>query len=70
MIIVKQEEIKIVMAKAGFTGTGLAEATQLSQSYITQLLNNKRNVSPPVAKRICQVLNCTFDDIFSIKKLC
>ena len=67
-MITVTDELKIVMAKNGYTGTGLAEATKLSQSYVTQILNSKRNVSPPVAKKICEVLQCDFDTIFSIKK--
>ena len=58
------------MAKSGFTGVALAEATNLSQSYVTQILNCKRSISPPVAKRICEILKCDFDDIFIINKDC
>jgi predicted transcriptional regulator len=67
MITAKREEITRRMAKAGFTGAGLASAAGISQSYIVLLLSGKRNMRPPTAKRICEALKCEFDDVFILK---
>ena len=66
MITIKAEELKTRMIHEGFTGAGLAKATNITQGYICQILNGKRAIRPPTAKKICDVLNCKFDDIFRI----
>ena len=63
----KKDEIIKRMAKAGFTGAGLAKASGVSQSYITQILSGKKNVLAPTAKKIYMALQCDFDDIFKLK---
>lgn len=67
LIIVKKDEIINKMARAGFTGAGLAKASGVSQSYIVQILSGNRNMLPPTAKKICTTLQCEFDDIFILK---
>ena len=68
MITAKRAEIKDAMIKSGFTGAGLARTTGISQSYIVYVLQGKRNILPPTAKKICDALGCKFDDIFDIKE--
>ena len=68
MIIIKSGELSERMARAGFTGAGLARATGISQGYVCQVLNGKRAVLPPTAKKICNTLGCEFDEIFEIKQ--
>jgi len=67
MIMIKKEEIIARMARAGFTGVGLAKSAGISQSYIVQILSGKRSMLPPTAKKICTTLQCNFDDIFILK---
>jgi transcriptional regulator with XRE-family HTH domain len=55
------------MIRKGFTGAGLAKAAGISQGYIVYILQGKRSILPPTAKKICDALGCEFDEIFEIK---
>ena len=66
MITVKRRELKERMIKAGLTGAGLAKKAGITQGYVCLILNGKRTVLPPTAKKICDVLFCNFDDVFFI----
>jgi len=68
MIIVNVNKLTERMAKAGFTGAGLARATKITQGYMCQIVNGKRSVLPPTAKKLCDALSCEFDDVFEIKR--
>lgn len=68
MIQIKNIEFLTRMTKAGLTQTELAKQTGLYQSYISMLLGKKRSMRPPTAKKICDVLQCEFDDIFEFKE--
>ena len=68
MIIAKGKELKERIIKAGLTGVGLAKAAGVSQGYVCQIINGKRTILPPTAKKICDTLNCNFDDIFIIRQ--
>ena len=70
LIITKTYELKSRIIKAGFTGKSFAEKAGISQSYIVQILAGRKNVSPPTAKKICDALQCSFDDIFVLKFNC
>lgn len=60
------KKINILLIKNGFNKKAFAEKTNLSTSSISLILNGSRNPSPPVAKRIAEVLNVEFDEIFNI----
>jgi DNA-binding XRE family transcriptional regulator len=66
MIKAKKNEIQNIMIRRGFTGVGLAKASDISQSYIVQIINGKRTLLATTAKKICGTLQCEFDDIFFI----
>jgi DNA-binding XRE family transcriptional regulator len=55
-----------LLIKKGFSKNGLSKATKLGQPTIVQISNGKRNPSPFVAKKIVDVLEVNFDDIFRI----
>jgi transcriptional regulator with XRE-family HTH domain len=67
MIIAKKHELIRRMAHMGFSGIGLARASQLSQSYISQIISGKRSVLAPTARKMCAVLQCDFGDVFMLK---
>jgi transcriptional regulator with XRE-family HTH domain len=50
--------------KMGFSQRELAKRTKLSSALISQIENDERNPSPNSAKKICDVLDVAFDDIF------
>ena len=68
MITIDKGKASMFMAKAGFNGVGFADAVEISPCYANLLLNGKRHASPPLAKRMCEVLKCDFNDIFAINK--
>jgi transcriptional regulator with XRE-family HTH domain len=68
MITVKQPELKNTMVRQGYTGAGLARATGISQAYIVYILQGKRSILPPTAKKISDALRCDFDDVFEISE--
>jgi len=66
MITIKKNKLSEHMVKAGFTGAGLARAARISQGYVCQVMNGKRAILAPTAKKICDALGCNFDDVFEI----
>ena len=68
MIHAKSEALQDRMIRSGLTGAGLARATGITQGYVCLILNGKRAILPPTAKKICDVLGCGFDDIFIVKR--
>lgn len=56
-----------IVIKSGYTYRGFGKELGLSGSYINQILNGKRNPSPPIAKKIAEKLNQEYDSIFFIK---
>ena len=67
MIIAKKQELITRMAYTGFSGIGLARATNLSQSFISQIISGKRSVLAPTAHKICSILKCEFQKLFILK---
>ena len=67
MITLKVDSMKAQMAKRGFSALGLSRAAGVSQSYFCQILNRKRMVAAPTAKKICDALDCSFDDVFTFQ---
>ena len=68
MITARRTKLKNTMIRRGFTGAGLARTTGISQSYIVNILQGKRSILPPTAKKICDALGCEFDDVFEIRE--
>lgn len=60
------KKFNILLIKKGFNKKVFAEKTNLSTSSVTLISNGSRNPSPPVAKRIAEVLGVEFDEIFNI----
>ncbi|MBT2735181.1 helix-turn-helix domain-containing protein [Bacillus sp. ISL-7] len=54
----------------GFSQRELAKRAELSSALISQIENNERNPSPSSAKKICEVLNVKFDEIFFTESVC
>ena len=66
MILAKRDNLIRQMTLQGLTGAGLARKAKVSQGYIVQVINGKRTILAPTAKKICDTLQCQFDDIFVI----
>lgn len=57
---------KIIMN--GFSKVDFGKEVGLSQPMTIQITNGARNPSPKTAKRICEVLECEWSDLFEIVK--
>lgn len=56
------------LIRKGFSKKAFAEAASIGQVTALQICNGDRNPSPRIAKRICDTLEVSFDDIFEIVK--
>lgn len=63
----KNGQIKIRMLRMGINQILLAKKIGIGNSYLSQIINSKRNPSPVLAKKIADELNCEIDDIFTIE---
>lgn len=66
MIKVKSE-LNRIRIKNGYTMSGLARVAGVSPQFISAILNNRFNPSAVTAKKICEVLEVEFDEIFTIE---
>jgi DNA-binding XRE family transcriptional regulator len=51
---------------AGFSQRSFAKHIKVSDPYMNQIFNEKRDPSAKIAKKMCEGLEVTFDDIFFI----
>ncbi|MNY79129.1 helix-turn-helix protein [compost metagenome] len=58
-----------MIIRKGFSKRGLAAVAKIGEATAIQISSGDRNPSPATAKRICEALECSFDDIFVIEKL-
>ncbi|WP_339233912.1 helix-turn-helix transcriptional regulator [Oceanobacillus sp. FSL W7-1281] len=70
IIKAKLNEFTSTRIKKGFSQRGLGRAANLSGALINQIESNDRNPSPESAKKICDVLQVNFDDIFFTESVC
>ena len=69
MIVLKSHvEFNQMIAKSGFSKRGFARKSGLSESTFIQISNGKQSPRPNTAKKICDGLQLSFDDIFVIKE--
>ena len=54
------------VVKSGRSRSRLAKEASLSLSHISSVMRGKYSISPEKAKKICEILNCEFDDIFEL----
>ncbi|WP_084413463.1 helix-turn-helix domain-containing protein [Desulfovirgula thermocuniculi] len=59
-----------MLIKAGYSRRALGRAVGISEPYANQIVTGRRTPSPGVAKKICDVLGVSFDDIFLIEHAC
>jgi len=57
---------KLEIAKAGYTLRGYSRVIGISHSYLSQILNQKRNPSPAIASKISAGLHEEVDAFFLI----
>ena len=64
IIQVKTNELIEARIRSGFSQRGLSRKTGISHVTISQIENGDRRPSPATAKKICEALNVSFNDIF------
>lgn len=65
-IKINNAHIKKAMFLQGFNSSQLAERVKISPSYMSQVINGKRNPSAKLAKDISIVLDVDIQDVFEI----
>ena len=67
-IVVKDSnQLRIALIHKGYSQRNFSKNIGVSENYFNQIVNNKKNPSPNVAKRIANSLNLAFEDVFIIK---
>ncbi|MHC5269664.1 helix-turn-helix transcriptional regulator [Enterococcus sp. LJL98] len=66
-IVAKKKEIKIALIHNGLNQKELAQKIKISDSALSNFLNNRFSISADKAKLICIILHKKFDDLFFIK---
>jgi transcriptional regulator with XRE-family HTH domain len=62
-----ESKLRLLIGQRGQNISGFAKETGISHSYLSQILNGKRNPSPIVASKIAKKLSSNLEDIFLIK---
>ncbi|MFG0211899.1 helix-turn-helix transcriptional regulator [Brevibacillus porteri] len=63
------DHLNELMIQKGFNKSDFAKQIQLSQPMTIQITNGDRNPSPRIAKRISDVLEVEWDELFIIEKV-
>ncbi|PZN04869.1 helix-turn-helix transcriptional regulator [Thermaerobacter composti] len=66
MIRARTQRLVEARVKAGFSQRAFARFVGVSSGYMSQIELGRRNVSPAVAKRICEALGVGFDELFEL----
>lgn len=66
MIKAKIPQLIAARLRSGYTQRALGRVTGLSSGFLSQLETGDRDPGPDTAKRLCDVLDATFDDLFEI----
>lgn len=66
-IRVKVPQLIEARVRAGLSQRALARAAGISSGYMAQIEAGTHDPSPAVAKRLCDALGLTFDDLFDLE---
>lgn len=64
---INKSEVKVTMFKKGLDLNSLSRKLEVDVSYLSLIINGKRNPSPKLAKRIAETLGVEITDIFTIE---
>ncbi|MCF6515523.1 helix-turn-helix domain-containing protein [Lactobacillus sp. S2-2] len=62
----KGEEIRLLIAKKGYSIKGFSMKLNISYTYLSRIINNRVSITPQMAKRISDALKVNMNDIFLI----
>lgn len=58
----------MTLIEKGYSQRAFSKNLGMSENYLNQIINEKKNPSPAVAKKILSELKLNFDDVFEISK--
>lgn len=58
----------MALIEKGYSQRAFSKSLGMSENYLNQIMNDKKNPSPSVAKKIVSVLKLNFHDVFKITK--
>lgn len=61
-------EFSSILAKRGLSQSALAKDARVTQSYLNQVCNGKRDPGIKFCEKICSALGMEFDDLFKVEK--
>lgn len=59
--------LRMILIQKGYSQRNFSKSVGVSENYFNQIVNEKKNPSPVIAKRIADKLELTFNDIFLIE---
>lgn len=62
--------LKELVLKKGYSQRSFGRAINISEPYANQIVNGTRNPGPEIAKKMIDLLEVKFDDIFFIQNAC
>lgn len=68
-ITTRTDDLRVLMMRKGLTKRLLAKSAGIGHTTTIQVCNGTRNPSPPIAKKIIDVLEVEFDEIFTIESV-
>lgn len=63
-VLIKANSFKKAMFLKGYNLSDLSSATDVSISYLSQIMNGKKSPSPKLAKKIAETLEVGIKDLF------
>lgn len=68
-IVLKNKEIlQMTLIEKGYSQRAFSKNLGMSENYLNQIMNDKKNPSPAVANKILIELKLDFNDVFEIRK--
>lgn len=58
----------MALIEKGYSQRAFSKSLGMSENYLNQIMNDKKNPSPAVAKKIVSSLKLHFNDVFEIRK--
>ncbi|MBB6447041.1 helix-turn-helix transcriptional regulator [Bacillus benzoevorans] len=68
IVLKNKEKLRMALIEKGYSQRAFSKSLGMSENYLNQIMNDKKNPSPSVAKKIVSVLKLNFHDVFKITK--
>lgn len=68
IVLKSRSEFNGIIARKGFSKRAFARESGVSEATFIQISNGKQSPRPDTAKKICDTLLLSFDDIFVIEE--